>query len=194
MAELLEPLAEREALAIATRLIERFGCLARALDASFEQQLSLDPDDADILRQLRASRKHDSIAFRESLVPGSKLPTPTDFHGYLRDTLAALAIEKVHATFLDRKHGYIADEIVVAGSSRDTQLRARSFITRALELGARALILAHNHPSGSPEPSAADIRSTRRLEALLNSLEIELIDHFIVARCSIVSMREGGYL
>jgi len=194
LAELLEPVAGRNAAAVATRLIDRFGCLARALDASFEQQLSLDPDDADILRQLRASRKVDSIALHDALVPGSKLPTGTDLHSYLRDVLAAHSVEKVHATFLDGARGYLADEIVVVGSTRDTQLRARSLIKRALELGARALILAHNHPSGSPEPSAADIRSTRRLEVLLNSLDIELIDHFVVARWAIVSMREGGYL
>lgn len=194
MAELLEPLAGANARAVATRLIGRFGSLARALDASADRQLSLNGEDANVLRQLRAPRELNSIALREELVRGSILPTAPQLLAYLRQLLANLRVEKVHATFLGADRGYIADEILVTGSGHGIELHARALIERALELGTRALILAHNHPSGSAEPSAQDVRSTQRLENLLTSLEIELIDHLVVGRRSIVSMREGGYL
>jgi DNA repair protein RadC len=108
--------------------------------------------------------------------------------------LSVLSVEKVHATFLDQRRSYITDEIVADGDGQGIALCCRWLVQRALELGASALILAHNHPSGSAEPSAADIDATHRLEGLLKSVEIELVDHLVIGREAITCMREGGYL
>jgi len=143
---------------------------------------------------LRAARELTSIAMREQLVRGPVSPTGEHYHVYLRNLLGALSVEKVHATFLDRKHGYLADEIVGAGSGASTEIRNRALVRRALDLGARALILAHNHPSGSSEPSKADVRATSSLQRLLHAIEIELVDHLVIGRGAITSMREQGCL
>lgn len=191
MAQLLEPFAGLGAKDLAQRLINYFGSPTRALDTSLEQQPSLGRNDAGAPGQPRARI---TLYLREDIARYPVSTAALRYHRYLRDLLGNLAVEKVHATFLDKDHNYLADEIVAQGNGQDTEVSSRQLVQRALEVGARALILAHNHPSGSSEPSEADIKATVRLRALLGSLEIDLVDHLVVSRKSITCMLEGGYV
>ena len=115
---------------------------------------------------------------------------------YLQHILAAESqnSERFHAIFLDEQRGYLDDGCFADGSTAHLPVRLRGLFARALALGARGLIVAHNHPSGNCRPSASDIAATRRLVEIGRALEIELLDHLIITREKVYSMRAGGLL
>ena len=86
------------------------------------------------------------------------------------------------------------DEEAACGSVASVVLHPRSILRRALEIGATALVVVHNHPSGNPTPSNADCEATRRLIAAASSLDIRVHDHLVVARGGTVSFRAAGLL
>lgn len=100
--------------------------------------------------------------------------------------------ERFHAIFLDAARGYLDDCVIGHGPSAHLAIRMRELFARALSLGARGLIVAHNHPSGDCRPSESDIAATHRLREIARALDIELLDHLIVTREKIYSMRAGG--
>lgn len=102
--------------------------------------------------------------------------------------------ERFHAVFLDFDRRYIGDAAMGLGNASTLTLRMRDLFGRALGVGANAIIVAHNHPSGNCLPSETDIAATRRLEAIGAALDIELVDHLIFTREAVYSMRAGGDL
>jgi len=111
--------------------------------------------------------------------------------------MAAMAHEKVEQTrilFLDTRNRLIADERQNRGTVNHTPLYPREVVRRALELGATAIILVHNHPSGDPEPSRADIDMTREVQEAAGKLGIVLHDHLVIGRDGHVSFRSQGLL
>lgn len=113
---------------------------------------------------------------------------------YLRIALAHEPVECFHLLFLDRKNRLIADERQQRGTVDHTPVYPRQVVKRALELEASALILVHNHPSGDPTPSRADIELTRELAEAVSRLGIALHDHVVVARGGHTSFRAKGLL
>jgi DNA repair protein RadC len=113
---------------------------------------------------------------------------------YCRASLAHEPVEHFRILFLDRKNKLIADEEQQRGTVDHTPLYPREVIKRALELGATALILVHNHPSGDPTPSAADIELTREVKAVGEKLGITLHDHIVVATAGSRSLRSLGLI
>ena len=97
--------------------------------------------------------------------------------------------ERFRILFLDKKNGLIADEVQQTGTVDHTPVYRREVVRRALELRATALILVHNHPSGDPTPSRADIEMTRTLIDVSRPLGIEIHDHVIVGREGHASFR-----
>lgn len=102
--------------------------------------------------------------------------------------------ERFHAVFLDANSEYLEDRVIGRGQSSHLAIRLRELFARALAIGARNLIVAHNHPSGDCRPSESDIAATRRLVDIGRALDIELLDHLIVTREKVYSMRAGGKL
>ncbi|SEH12537.1 DNA repair protein RadC [Sphingopyxis sp. YR583] len=100
----------------------------------------------------------------------------------------------MHATFVTPDWGYLADDRVAIGVAGQVEPDLRFLLGRAFDVGAHGILLAHNHPSGSAEPSDADIALTRRLAALTRAVGIELLDHLIVGGGTIVSMKERKLL
>ena len=96
--------------------------------------------------------------------------------------------------FLDKKNHIIADELVGSGTVDHAPVYPREVIKRALELSASALILLHNHPSGDPTPSKADIDMTNKLYALASQFNIVVHDHLIIERVDEVSFKNLGLL
>ncbi|HEY5338307.1 MAG TPA: DNA repair protein RadC, partial [Rhizomicrobium sp.] len=103
---------------------------------------------------------------------------------YCVAAMARSAREEFRVLFLDRKNILIADEVQTRGTIDHTPVYPREIVKRALELGASALILVHNHPSGDPTPSRADIEMTRDIAAAAKSLRIALHDHLVIGRDS----------
>jgi len=102
--------------------------------------------------------------------------------------------ERFHAIFVDSRRGYLGDESMGYGATSALTLRMRDFFSKALSVGASAIIIAHNHPSGDCRPSKLDIDATQRLSAVARALDIELLDHLIFTHNAVYSMRAGGNL
>jgi DNA repair protein RadC len=113
---------------------------------------------------------------------------------YCRATLADEQTERFRVLFLDRKNKLIRDEIQQKGTVDHTPVYPREVIKRALELGASALILVHNHPSGDPAPSRTDIEMTREVRDAGEKLGICLYDHIVVGRREARSFKAMGLL
>jgi DNA repair protein RadC len=113
---------------------------------------------------------------------------------YLRAAMAYETIEQVRILFLDRKNRLIADEVQGRGTVDHTPVYPREVVKRALELGASALILVHNHPSGDPTPSQADIEMTRAVQEAAGSLGVAVHDHLVVGAVETASFRSLGLL
>ena len=104
------------------------------------------------------------------------------------------ATEQVRVLYLDRKNTLIADEAQGEGTVDHVPVYPREIAKRALALGASALILVHNHPSGDPTPSEEDIRMTQTIDMALQTLGITLHDHLIIGKSAELSFRAEGLL
>lgn len=113
---------------------------------------------------------------------------------YLKMSMGALPLETLRVLFLDPARRLIADEQLQQGTIGQVAIYPRTIFRRAVELDAAAIILVHNHPSGDPTPSEADLAATARLAAIGRALEIELLEHIVVAlrgHRSILKQRTG---
>lgn len=111
---------------------------------------------------------------------------------YCTAAMAHNAREELRLLFLDRKNKLIKDEVQQTGTVDHTPLYPREVVKRALDLGASAIIMAHNHPSGDPTPSKADINMTIQVDEAARALGIKLHDHIIVAKKGHSSLRSMG--
>jgi DNA repair protein RadC len=102
--------------------------------------------------------------------------------------------EQFRILFLDRRNGVIADEVQQTGTVDHTPVYPREVVRRALELSASALILVHNHPSGDPTPSRADIEMTKTIIEVAKPLGVTVHDHVIVGRAGHASLKGLGLI
>lgn len=113
---------------------------------------------------------------------------------YCNSKMARLPVEQFRLLFLDRKNVLIADELQQQGTVDHTPLYPREVVKRALDLNASAIIMVHNHPSGDPTPSKADIEMTRAVRDALRAVGITVHDHLIVGRKGHTSFKSVGLL
>lgn len=111
---------------------------------------------------------------------------------YLRADMAHLTIERVRVLYLNSKNMLIRDELASEGSIDQSAVYTREVVRRAMDLGAAAIILVHNHPSGDSTPSRQDIAMTRALADAAKAFDIAVHDHVIVGKDGITSMRSKG--
>lgn len=120
---------------------------------------------------------------------------PSAIRDYLRIKLAGLEREEFHAIWLDAQNRVIAFEMLFAGTLTQTSVYPRELVRSAMRHNAAACVIAHNHPSGEPEPSRADIRLTDGIKSTLALVDVRLLDHFIVAGNNIpLSFAERGLI
>jgi DNA repair protein RadC len=113
---------------------------------------------------------------------------------YLTLDMAHLAGERLRVLFLNAGNRLLGDEVISEGSVNETAIYPREIMRRALDLGATALILVHNHPSGDARPSRSDIQATRRIADAGRALDICIHDHVIIARSGWSSFRALGLI
>lgn len=111
---------------------------------------------------------------------------------YVRVALANAPREQFRVLFLDRRNGLIADEVMNQGTVDHAPVYPREIMRRALELSSSAVILVHNHPSGDPTPSKADIQMTRQVVEAGRPLNVQVHDHLIVGRDGVASFKALG--
>jgi len=143
------------------------------------------------LGTLRGAMLH---ALRGEALKGPVLGNSKAVIDYLFASMAHEPVEQLRVLYLNSKHRLLHDETVVEGSINAAPIYPREIVRRSLEIGATALILAHNHPSGDPKPSRDDIRVTRLVTSAAAALDIRLHDHVIVARSGWVSLSAAGLL
>jgi DNA repair protein RadC len=120
------------------------------------------------------------------------MTSPAEVRAYLRMTLVGRDHEVFLVLFLNSQHHVLACEEMFRGTLDQTAVYPREVVKRCLMLNASAVILAHNHPSGVPEPSRADEVLTKTLKNALSLIDTRVLDHFIVARDGVVSLAERG--
>ena len=123
---------------------------------------------------------------------GPLLGDPATCGAFFRLRLGNETREHFEVAFLDTRHRLIAVERLFSGSVDGAEVRPRIVVQRALALNAGAVVVAHNHPSGHTEPSAADRAVTTRLKSALGLMDIRLLDHFVVSAGQAVSMAAQG--
>lgn len=128
------------------------------------------------------------------LARGEAISDPAAAGRYFATRLRHLPHEVFAALFLDNRHRAIAFEELFRGTLDGAEVHPREIARRALDLNAAALIVGHNHPSGNPEPSAADRAVTARLKQALALVEVRLLDHFVIADGPPVSLAARGWV
>lgn len=121
------------------------------------------------------------------------LNTPEKVINYCKMRMEGLMHEEFRVIFLNRKNKLIADEILQKGTIDKSAVFPREIVKRAIEIGAGAVILAHNHPSGDPSPSKADIDITLSIQKSLTLMEIYLYDHLIIGKNQHYSMKANNF-
>jgi DNA repair protein RadC len=174
---------------MAKSLIKRFGSLAEVLNAP-EPLLKETPGVGDLaaldLNLIAAAAQRMA---RGQINQREILSTWEAVLAYCRTAMAFEAREQFRVLFLDKKNGLIADEVQQTGTVDHTPVYPREVIRRTLELSASAIILVHNHPSGDPTPSHADIEMTRTIVATAKPLGISVQDHLIIGKQGFASMK-----
>jgi DNA repair protein RadC len=135
-----------------------------------------------------------ALRILENRVIGQSLTSPADARNFLRLKLALLDHEVFCALFLDAQHRVIHFAELFHGTLTQVSVYPREVVRAALALNAGAVILCHNHPSGSPEPSRADEHITQTLKAALALVDVRVIDHVVVASTGAVSLAERGLM
>jgi DNA repair protein RadC len=179
---------------LAKALIAQFGSLAGVLNAdpnALMQGKGMGETGAAALRIMAVAARR--IA-RSEVSAKPVLASWQALIDYLAIDMAHLTVERVRILYLDARNRLIDDHHLGDGSIDEAAIRPREVIRRAMDLGAEALILVHNHPSGSPEPSRADIQITQRIAAAGRLLGVTVHDHVIMGREGHVSLRAKGLI
>ena len=121
------------------------------------------------------------------------LTSPEQSAAFLRMRLGHLQHEEFHAVWLDNRHRVLSVDALFRGTIDGTSVHPREVVKAALQWNAAAVVFAHNHPSGDPEPSAADRAITTRLRDALELVEVRLLDHIVVGAAGTVSLAQRGW-
>jgi len=178
---------------LAKRLIDNFGGIGPLLSASADTLRREGLTDATIA----ALKIAEATALRllETRIEGQPVLSSWDALGdYLHATMAHRRTEEVRILFLNAKNMLLANEALWQGSVDEASVHVREVIARAIALGATALIIVHNHPSGDPTPSSQDIRLTRDLVEAGRHMKVTVHDHVIVGAQGRTSMRAMGLI
>jgi DNA repair protein RadC len=191
---LMTAIPRRDVKPLARSLLARFGGLPGVFNAD-SRALALHPGMGEA--SAAAIRIVAIAARRFSRATISQQPVLASWSAlidYLTIDMAHLTIERVRVLYLDARNRLIADEQVSEGTTNEAAVHPREVIRRALDLGASALILVHNHPSGSPQPSRADIQITHRIMEAGQHLGVLVHDHVVIGREGHVSLKAKGLL
>lgn len=179
---------------LARRLLDRFGDFNRVLAAPPARITEVEGAGAAIALHLKVLEAAAQRMMRARVINRPVLSSWDALLDYCHTAMAHRETEQFRLLFLDRKNVLIADEEQAKGTVDHVPVYPREVVKRALELNASALILVHNHPSGDPTPSEADITMTLQIQDACQTLNITLHDHLVIGKAREVSFRSLGYL
>jgi len=197
--ELLElllfgPIPRRDVKPLAKDLIRRFGSFADVIAAPPERLREVEGVGDAVLAALKTVEAAALRLAKGKIVHKPALSSWEALLDYCAAAMGRTQTEEFRILFLDRKNVLLAEEVHQRGTVDHTPVYPREVVKRALELGASALILVHNHPSGDPTPSRADIAMTREVAMAAKALKIDVHDHLVIGRGKHASFKALGLL
>lgn len=189
---LVQPMGDTKPLA--KRLINRFGSYANVLNAPQADLLTVPGVGRHTVAAMKLMHGGALRLARAEVLEKPILGNWDQLMAYLNAVMARERVEQFRILFLDTKNRLIADELQGRGTINHTPVYVREVAKRALELHAASVILTHNHPSGDPTPSMADLDMTTEIQRVLKSLSVALHDHVIVGNGKWISLRKEGFL
>ncbi len=191
---LFRAIARRDTKALAKRLIARFGSFAEVINAPERLLGEVDGVGKAVIFELKLVRAASLRLMRAQILEKPVLSSWQHVIDYCHAVMAYETREQFRILFLDKKNKLIADEVQSEGTVDHTPVYVREVVKRALEISATAIILVHNHPSGDPTPSRADIDMTQMIKSAAQPLGIALHDHIIIGREGHKSFRGLGLI
>ena len=186
---LFPALPRRDTKPLAKSLLKAFGSFAEVVHAPEARLREIKGIKDASIHQLKLIAAAATRIARGEMRERRQLSSWNDVIDYCRSSMAFADKEQFRLLFLDKRNQLIADEVQQTGTVDHTPVYPREVIKRALELSATALILVHNHPSGDPTPSQADIQMTKAIIAIATPLGIAVHDHVIVGRGGHASLK-----
>ncbi len=179
---LFRSIPRRDVKPLAKELVRRFGSFAEVLAASPARLMEIEGLGESVIADLKIVEASARRLARGAVAKRPVLSSWSSVIDYCRTAMAFMDKEQFRLLFLDKRNALIADEVQQSGTVDHTPVYPREVVKRALELSASALILVHNHPSGDPTPSSADVKITRDIIDIAGPLGIAVHDHIIVGR------------
>lgn len=185
----------RDTKQIAKHLMSRFGSLSNVLNADKDQLMSIDWIGSGTIVTLQLIHEILCRTMLEDIrIKPIKMDSLSKVEKYCKVRIGHLVREEMLVLFLDSRMCLITEEIINTGNHNEVKLYKNIIIAKATQNGASGIILAHNHPSGNPEPSISDVKITKDLENILYQLELRLYDHIVVSKNDIFSFNRVGLL
>jgi DNA repair protein RadC len=179
---------------LAKQLLGRFSSLSGVLGATAEELRTVKGVGDSVALDLKLLHEAALRMGREEVGRRPVISSWSALLAYVKTALAHEAREQFRVLFLDKKNQLIADEVMNRGTVDHAPVYPREVVRRALELSASAVILVHNHPSGDPTPSSADVDMTRQVADAARALRIAVHDHLVVARDGVASLKALGLM
>jgi len=187
-------LPRRDTKPIARALLARFGSFANAIAAPIAELREVDGLGEAGIAALKTVQAAALRLMRAEVLDRPVLNNWDRLTDYLSAALSRERVEQFRVLFLDSKNRLIADEVQARGTVNHTPVYPREVVRRCLELQATALILVHNHPSGDPTPSRADVEMTQEIKAAAATLGVVVHDHLVLGKGRYFSFRREGLL
>ena len=184
----------RDTKPLAKALIARFGTFAEALNAPEELLREVPGIGEAAITELKLVRAAALRLMRGEVLERPVLSSWAQVLDYCRASMGFASKEQFRILFLDKRNQIIADEVQQTGTVDHTPVYVREVVKRALELSATAIVLVHNHPSGDPTPSRADVEMTKQIVAAATPLGVLVHDHIIVGKQGHASFRGLGLI
>jgi len=191
---LLRAAPRRDTKPLAKALLDRFGTFAEALNAPDELLREVPGIGEAAITELRLVRAAAIRLMRGEVLERPVLSSWSQVLDYCRASMGFETKEQFRILFLDKRNQIIADEVQQTGTVDHTPVYVREVVKRALELSSTAIVLVHNHPSGDPTPSRADIEMTKQIVTAAKPLGVLVHDHIIVGKQGHASFRGLGLI
>jgi DNA repair protein RadC len=189
---LFRSIPKRDVKPLAKQLLARFGSLGAVLGATAEELKTVPGIGTAVALDLKLLHEAALRMGRETVARRPVISSWSALVAHVQTALAHETREQFRVLFLDKKNQLIADETLNRGTVDHAPVYPREVVRRALELSASALILVHNHPSGDPTPSTADVDMTRQVVEAARALRIAVHDHLVVGRHGVASFKALG--
>lgn len=191
---LFRAIPQRDVKPLAKDLLARFGDLGRVCAARPDQLTEIKGISEKVALELNLFQEVATRIAREQVSGRAVISSWSALLDYVRTALQNASTEEFRVLFLDKKNRLLADEFQARGTVDHAPVYPREIIKRAIALDASAIILVHNHPSGDPTPSHADIDMTRQVVEIGKPLSIVVHDHLVVGRDKVASFKQLGLM